>query len=835
MKAVIFSVIVTTLTLSGCMSASSSEPASQENFEISYPGVLVAYFKLSSTGSVVDDISWDFGDGYQGYGNEIKHQYLSPGNYLGKLSYIKNDSVIEHALKIAFDGENQNIIIQPKNNVSIDSDHNDPNQSFLSNNITPQILTSPVSLSGLVLAKNSCQAGRLCADGDKIDKFLLNLNYGDHIRIEVLKGEIDIELHADNSASSLQVSNIVSAPNINTEFTIPSNKVSAGQFQLDIKLNPLANKAQYIVHIEAEEVFIPQNYQPGKLIILWESSTTPELVDISDPRISNPALSRSRRSLPQARSDLTRQAGVKSVSFNYYRKAFSVNPFQWPLEQQNIQQLWTPLAVRGQLPGANTTVAVLDTGLYQQHSNLAGLITHSGYDFISDPVNSGDHTGWDSDSSDPGDKDLSYHGSHVTGIIAAQPNSDSSAESMQGIAWGAEIMPLRVLGLNGGTSYDLIQALRYAAGLKNDSGKLPDKPADIINLSLGGSQFSVAEQATVNEVIESGAIIVAAAGNQGEEKVNYPAAYKDVIAVGATDKLDQVAAYSNWGTFIDIVAPGGNCLDTTCSGGVYSLAATGSAQGYYDSRQPSWRSISGTSMATAHVSALLAVARSYLPALDAKQLNQLIESGSITTDMNESGFDKKTGWGKLSSEKLMNLMDSSHLDRASAWVSKSNLYTQANTTNTVDIITRGEVAENSLTAEYNSSQLDVNIAHKLIKITTRANFLEQQTILIKLNNETIASIKLYPQTELKMPEFAPHLYLVFEGGAVQTSGLRTVPQSDSWQAQTPPLTSGQVVQASSDIDYDGIYCEMGEFCAYSQYQSGTSSSDVILNGVLLSR
>jgi serine protease len=817
------------------MSASSSEPASQENFEISYPGVLVAYFKLSSTGSVVDDISGDFGDGYQGYGNEIKHQYLSPGNYLGKLSYIKNDSVIEHALKIAFDGENQNIIIQPKNNVSIDSDHNDPNQSFLSNNITPQILTSPVSLSGLVLAKNSCQAGRLCADGDKIDKFLLNLNYGDHIRIEVLKGEIDIELHADNSASSLQVSNIVSAPNINTEFTIPSNKVSAGQFQLDIKLNPLANKAQYIVHIEAEEVFIPQNYQPGKLIILWESSTTPELVDISDPRISNPALSRSRRSLPQARSDLTRQAGVKSVSFNYYRKAFSVNPFQWPLEQQNIQQLWTPLAVRGQLPGANTTVAVLDTGLYQQHSNLAGLITHSGYDFISDPVNSGDHTGWDSDSSDPGDKDLSYHGSHVTGIIAAQPNSDSSAESMQGIAWGAEIMPLRVLGLNGGTSYDLIQALRYAAGLKNDSGKLPDKPADIINLSLGGSQFSVAEQATVNEVIESGAIIVAAAGNQGEEKVNYPAAYKDVIAVGATDKLDQVAAYSNWGTFIDIVAPGGNCLDTTCSGGVYSLAATGSAQGYYDSRQPSWRSISGTSMATAHVSALLAVARSYLPALDAKQLNQLIESGSITTDMNESGFDKKTGWGKLSSEKLMNLMDSSHLDRASAWVSKSNLYTQANTTNTVDIITRGEVAENSLTAEYNSSQLDVNIAHKLIKITTRANFLEQQTILIKLNNETIASIKLYPQTELKMPEFAPHLYLVFEGGAVQTSGLRTVPQSDSWQAQTPPLTSGQVVQASSDIDYDGIYCEMGEFCAYSQYQSGTSCSDVFLNGVLLSR
>ncbi len=835
MKALILSVIITTLTLSGCMSSSSSEPAGQAKIDISYPGELIAYFKLSSTGDAVDNIKWDFGDGYQGYGSEIKHQYLSPGNYSGELSYIKNNSLVEHELKITFDGENQNIIIQPKNNVAIDSDHNDPNQSFLSNNITPQILTSPVSLSGLVLAKNSCQAGRLCADGDEVDKFLLTLNYGDHIRIEVLKGEIDIELSSDDSVSGLPISNIVSAHSINTEFTIPSNEVSAGQFRLDIKLNALAKKAQYIVHIEAEEAFTPQNYQPGKLIILWESSTTPELVDISDPRISNPALSRSRRSLPQTRSDLITQAGVKSVSFNYYRKAFSVNPFQWPLEQQDIQQLWTPLAVRGQLPGANTTVAVLDTGLYQQHSNLAGLITHSGYDFISDPVNSGDNTGWDTDPSDPGDNSLSYHGSHVTGIIAAQPSSGNSAESMQGIAWGAEIMPLRVLGLNGGTSYDLIQALRYAAGLKNDSGKLPDKPADIINLSLGGSQFSVAEQATVNEVIESGAIIVAAAGNQGEEKVNYPAAYKDVIAVGATNKSDQVAAYSNSGTFIDIVAPGGNCLDIACSDGIYSLAATGSAQSYYDTRQPSWRSISGTSMATAHVSALLAVARSYLPALDAKQLNQLIESGLITTDMNESGFDKKTGWGKLNSEKLMNLMDSSNLDRASAWVSKSNIYTQANTTNTVDIITRGEIAQNSLTVGYSSSQLDVNISDNLIKITTLANFLKQQTILIKLNNETIATINLYPQTELKMPEFAPHLYLVFEGGAVQTSGLRTVPQSDSWQAQSPPLTSGQVIQASSDIDYDGIYCEMGEFCAYSEYQSGTSNSDVILNGVLLSR
>ncbi|MFT6153575.1 MAG: serine protease [Crocinitomicaceae bacterium] len=821
------------------MGSNPSEPTSETKIEISYLGPLEAHFNMTSMGDEIADISWEFGDGYQASGNSIKHQYLSPGEYLGKLSYTKNDLLINHDIKIIFDGENQNIIIQPESNIAIDSDHNDPNQSFLSNNITPQILTSPVSLTGLVLAKNACQAGRLCADGDTVDKFLINLSYGDHIRIEVIKGQIDTELLSRNtmsdsfSSSDLAMSNIASAYNINTELTIPSNKMSAGQFQLNIKLNQFYNKAQYIIHIEAEESFIPQNYQPGKLIILWEGSNSPELVDISDPRINNPIASRSSRSLTQARSDLIRQANVKSVSFNYYRKAFNSNTLQWPLEQQKIEQLWTPLAARGQLPGAGTTVAVLDTGLYLQHSNLEGLITHSGYDFISDPINSGDSDGWDSDPSDLGDSSLSYHGSHVTGIIAAQPSQTNNTHYMQGIAWGAEIMPLRVLGLNGGTSYDLIQALRYAAGLNNDSGRLPDKPADIINLSLGGSQFSVAEQATINEVIDSGAIIVAAAGNQGEEKVNYPAAYKDVIAVGATDKFDAITPYSNSGAFIDLVAPGGYCLENSCNDGVYSLSAIGSKQNYYDSRQSSWRSISGTSMATAHVTGLLAIVRSYLPALDAKQLNQLIASQAITTDMNEVGFDKRSGWGKLNSAKLLNLMDSSDLNRASAWVSKTEIYTPANFTSTVDIITRGEIAQNSLTVSYNSAHLDVTINDNKINITTQANFLEQQIVSLNLDNETIATIKLYPQAELKMPEFAPHLYLIFEGGALQTSGLRTVPQSDSWQAQTPPLTSGQVIQASSDIDYDGVYCEMGEFCAYSQYQPDSSGSDIILNGVLL--
>ncbi|MDO6805363.1 S8 family serine peptidase, partial [Wenyingzhuangia sp. 1_MG-2023] len=106
----------------------------------------------------------------------------------------------------------------------------------------------------------------------------------------------------------------------------------------------------------------------------------------------------------------------------------------------------------------------------------------------------------------------SWHGTHVAGTLAAATNNDLG---VAGIAWDAKVMPIRALGLEGGTSYDILQGMYYAAGLSNDSGTVPDQTADIINLSLGGSSYSVAEQSAITTIHDAGVIIVAASGNDG--------------------------------------------------------------------------------------------------------------------------------------------------------------------------------------------------------------------------------------------------------------------------------------------------------------------------------
>jgi serine protease len=812
--------------LCACIDTGQSHNAPKTDISITYPQNLSALFKVDFLDTTPKSIQWDFGDGYSGSGSVINHQYLSAGNYSGKLSYNENGEDIHHNLTINIEGSNQSVTVKPTINIIIDSDHNDPNQLYKDNNLVPQLINSPLILSGILLQPNTCQAGRLCDTGDVLDWYTANLDYGDMIDIEVIKGSIDLQLIASDGEI------IANNKNITNDLNIPAGQISTGQYQLYIKLNPLSDKSQYINHVQQQTVEQPTNYQPGKLIIQWEGTDNPELVDIKDSRIFNITDPNQTSSLPNARNSLMKNTDIKSVSLNYYRQPFSLENWQWPLIQQEITTLWEPLLIQGELPGQNTTVAILDTGIFFQHSNLIGMQTHSGYDFVSDPVNSGDYNGWDHDPSDPGNDNLNYHGSHVTGIIAAQPSDLGT--SITGLAWAASIMPLRVLGQNGGTSYDLIQALRYAAGLSNDSQQLPSKPADIINLSLGGSEFSVAEQATINQVTKSGVIIVAATGNQGQNKISYPAAYKDVIAVGATDINGNIAEYSNYGAFIDIVAPGGHCTDNLCTEGVNSLSAIGMIQGQFDSRQSSWKRLSGTSMATAHVTGLLAIARSKLPSLDSNAINQLIKQQKITSDLLTAGFDYKSGWGNINSTKLLDLINTSHLDQASIWTSQSEVYLNPDETLSLPIITRGDTSKKTISAKYNPESLTISTNMNTLTISTPSDFTNNQTIELYLEDTLTSTINLYPKKNYPLPEFSQHLYLDLKNKGISSSGLRTVIEQDSWYANIPTLSPGQSIQASSDIDYDGVYCEIGEFCAQSEV-GDSGSNNLILNGSILKR
>ena len=166
---------------------------------------------------------------------------------------------------------------------------------------------------------------------------------------------------------------------------------------------------------------------------------------------------------------------------------------QWHYPMIRLPQAWDST-----IGSPSVVIAVVDTGVVLTHPDLQGQLV-AGYDFISSASRARDGDGIDPDPSDPGDLALgtgasSFHGTHVAGTIGAASDRPTGEIGVAGVAWGARVMPIRVLGLQGGTNYDVLQGVRYAAGLPNDSGTVPAQPADVINLSLSGGGFSQVAQ-----------------------------------------------------------------------------------------------------------------------------------------------------------------------------------------------------------------------------------------------------------------------------------------------------------------------------------------------------
>jgi serine protease len=336
-------------------------------------------------------------------------------------------------------------------------------------------------------------------------------------------------------------------------------------------------------------------------------------------------------------------------------------PKQWHYPAINLTQAWD--ITTGTPETGNVIVAVIDTGVFLNHEDLNGKLV-PGYDFISDPSNSADNDGIDANPDDPGDGGQigtsSWHGTHVAGTIAAETNNSIG---VAGVSWGAKIMPLRALGLLGGTDYDIGQAALFAAGLANDSGTLPAQKADIINMSLGGPGGSNGQiefsQDIFNRVRDAGVIIVAAAGNENSSQPSYPAAYQGVISVSATDAKNNRAPYSNFadsglGSKIDIAAPGGDSQqdqnNDNLPDGVLSTLVDDSS----GSRKSTYSFYQGTSMAAPHVAGVIALMRAVYPDLSPAELDALLVSGSITNDIGVSGKDDFFGYGLIDAFKAVN-------------------------------------------------------------------------------------------------------------------------------------------------------------------------------------
>jgi serine protease len=212
-------------------------------------------------------------------------------------------------------------------------------------------------------------------------------------------------------------------------------------------------------------------------------------------------------------------------------------------------------------------------------------------------------------------------------------------------------MPVRALGAGGGgTSYDVDQAVRYAAGLANDSGTVPQTRADIINLSLGGAPFSQATQNLYNQVRAAGVMVVAAAGNQASAAPGYPASYDGVISVSAVDIQRRLTAYSNTGNRIDVAAPGGdNSVDLNGDGYPDGVLSTG---GRVSSNALNfvYSFLSGTSMAAPHVAGVLALMKSVNSDLTPADIDAMLAAGLLSDDLGAPGRDNLYGHGIINAQ-----------------------------------------------------------------------------------------------------------------------------------------------------------------------------------------
>jgi thermitase len=293
------------------------------------------------------------------------------------------------------------------------------------------------------------------------------------------------------------------------------------------------------------------------------------------------------------------------------------DPYYLP-QQANLRLMGLPWAWSFTTGSSDWPVAVIDTGIDLDHPDLqskvwinldeipANGLDDDGNTYIDD-VN-----GWNFVNDSNSSQDDQSHGSHVSGILAAQTNNNTG---IAGVAWSTPVMALKALNSAGkGNAGDVAEAILYAA----------DNGARILNLSFGDDLEYQAIHDAIVYARGKGCLVAAAAGNTGGA-VEYPAAQPGVIAVAATDQNDLPASFSNRGPEIAVAAPGVNIYSADRFGG-YFLA-------------------SGTSASTPQVSGLAALIWDLRPGWSADQVTQAITS--TAKDVWSGGRDNLTGWGRI--------------------------------------------------------------------------------------------------------------------------------------------------------------------------------------------
>lgn len=298
--------------------------------------------------------------------------------------------------------------------------------------------------------------------------------------------------------------------------------------------------------------------------------------------------------------ELREKAEVEFAEPNYRVRALATPNDTQYAQQWALPKILAPSAWDVTTGSDEIVVAILDTGVDLEHPDLRNRLVF-GADFVQDDNVPADDNG---------------HGTHIAGIVGATTNN---SQGIAGVSWNTKVMPVKVLNSRGeGTSWDVSLGIYHAV----------DHGAKIINSSFGSHIYSQALAEAVSYAYQNRRLVVAAAGNDSNGAINYPAGNDHVISVGATGKDDSRAPFSNYNASIDVVAPG---ID------IYSTYKSGSRHGYANG--------SGTSMAAAFVTGQAALAWGANPALSPDEITNIIKSSAV--DLGAVGPDAQYGSGRI--------------------------------------------------------------------------------------------------------------------------------------------------------------------------------------------
>ena len=305
---------------------------------------------------------------------------------------------------------------------------------------------------------------------------------------------------------------------------------------------------------------------------------------------------------------------VKYVEPNFRVEAFfTPNDPYWP-DQWGPKKVEADVAWNITVGSSDVLVAIVDTGIDYTHADLAANYVSLGHDWVND----------DSDSLDD-----SGHGTHCAGIVAAIINNGIGIAGLAQV----HVMAEKVLDMEGGGySSWVVQGIYHAV----------DVGAKIISMSFGSFVDSLSVHDAIKYAYDHGVLLIAAAGNTGDDWPNYPAAYDEVVAVSATDPTDNIAEFSTYGRWIELAAPGVNIYSTLPT---YNVTLN---EPPYN-RTLKYDYLSGTSMACPHVAGVASLVWSAFPDCSHHKIRQILRLTS--DDLGDAGFDEFYGYGRVNAKK----------------------------------------------------------------------------------------------------------------------------------------------------------------------------------------